>query len=78
MAEATDSRAILLENLRDAGCDAALTAACMARMETEGAVGLLPLLLAYRAELMGVIHAEQERLDCLDFLLYRLKKETRT
>ncbi|WP_243562745.1 hypothetical protein [Neobittarella massiliensis] len=45
---------------------------CRERGETEY---LLQLLDRHRRELMDVLHREQRRIDCLDYLVYQIKKE---
>ena len=70
----------VLQNLADAGCsdelvaryrslsDAALSEDALNRRQ-EG------MLRAYRRELLERLHEEQRRLDCLDYLLYRLRQD---
>ena len=65
------------QNLRDAGCPEKL----ILQYETlEAARNGGPderrqeqLLCAYRKELLTQLHASQRRLECLDYLLYRLR-----
>ena len=77
MAEASDERGILLQNLRDAGCDRELIQRCMELAEHTDAAGILPLLRKYRGTLLGKVHKSQNELDCLDFLIYKLKNSRR-
>ena len=70
MAEAFDTLGMLYQNLQDAGCDAQTVQACMALAEAGNASGMLGLLLKHRATLC----AEQKKVDCLDYLIYALKK----
>ncbi len=57
-------------NLRDAGCDEAF----IAEFEELGSsCARLCLLKARRRELLGAIHAEQTKLECLDYLIYQLR-----
>ncbi len=57
-------------NLRDAGCDEAF----IAEFEALGSsCARLCLLKARRRELLGAIHAEQAKLECLDYLIYQLR-----
>lgn len=59
-------------NLEDAGCPERLIEefgqAKDARQRTAK-------LRAYRRELLCGIHAEQRKLDCLDYLIYQLRNE---
>lgn len=64
-----------LQNLQDAGCDDA-TVAEFLRLETQGCrTGQLCLLAQHRKSLLDAIHQNQRRLDCLDYLLFQLKKQ---
>lgn len=60
------------ECLKDAGCDQELIDAfeAMSGQETRAR---LSLLSRYRLLLLDVIHAEQKKLDCLDYLMYAIK-----
>ena len=71
MAEALDEAGMLLQNLRDAGCGEEMIARCMEQAET---ADIIPMLQTYRSQLLGRVHESQDELDCLDYLLYRLKK----
>lgn len=59
-----------LTNLRDAGCDEAFIAEVDALSST---CAKLCRLKAYRRELLDGIHAEQRKLECLDYLIYHLR-----
>ena len=75
MAEAFDTLGMLYQNLQDAGCDAQTVQACMALAEAGNASGMLGLLLKHRATLWQAVRAEQKKVDCLDYLIYALKKD---
>ncbi len=59
-------------NLRDAGCDEMLIAELDALPST---CAKLCRLKAYRRDLLDSIHAEQKKLECLDYLIYQLRCE---
>ncbi len=62
------------ENLRDAGFGEE-AAAEFINCVAEGDVNRqLKLLACHRAELLRHIHSEEERLNCLDYLVYQVKK----
>ncbi len=61
-----------LINLKDAGCDEALTTEFDA---LPSSCARLMRLKAYRRELLDGIHAEQRKLECLDYLIYELRCE---
>ena len=58
------------ENLRDAGCADALIAELDA---LSSSCAKLCRLKTYRRELLSSIHAEQKKLECLDYLIYQLR-----
>ena len=60
------------ENLRDAGCDEALIAELDA---LPSSCARLCRLKTYRRDLLNGIHAEQRKLECLDYLIYQLRRE---
>lgn len=61
-------------NLMDAGCPAELIQAFMKAFET-GAMGDCSRLLdGYRRTLLDDIHTEEEKLTCLDYLRYQLRR----
>lgn len=74
MAEATDKKGILLQNLQDAGCDESMIQKCISYAEQGRTKEILCLLRKYKPVLLEKIHNSQDELDCLDFLIYKLKK----
>ena len=65
----------IIENLEDAGCDAALTEQFEALWAKSDQKGQMRLLNGYRRLLLDEIHAGQKKLDCLDYLIYQLKAQ---
>lgn len=71
--------AATIRNLEDAGCDGD-TMRCYCELEKQ--VGQNPayrkrqirLLRKHRQELLDDLHGCQKKIDCLDYLLYRLKE----
>ncbi len=76
MPEATDKREILLQNLKDAGCDKETIRQCMILAESGQIAELTRKLAAHKQRLLDVVHANQKEIDCLDFLVYSLQKKT--
>lgn len=68
----------LWQALADAGCDAALSKRFVELAahgcEQEG----LALLAQHRASLLTRCHAEEKKIDCLDYLIYQIKKQAKT
>ena len=75
MAEASDTLALIYQNLKDAGCDAQTTEGCMSFVKSGNAKGMLPLLQRYRKALLGTVRSGQRKIDCLDYLMYKIQKE---
>ena len=72
----------VVRNLMDAGCGEKLIAAYRAIAEQPlpkaSVIGQQACLLrGYRKELLGRLHEDQRRIDCLDHLLYQLKEQAR-
>lgn len=76
MAEANDIPSIIYQNLIDAGCDKQTTDKCMAIVKNGNCSAMLPILTQYRAKLLSTVRSGQKQIDCLDFLIYKLKKES--
>lgn len=74
MAEASDTWGLLYQNLIDAGCDQKTAIQCMSLMEGGKKCDLLRLLSLHRDSLLDALHENQKRIDCLDFLIYKLDK----
>ena len=66
----------LLENLRDAGCDEEMIERYreIAEDGAQCVPKLIRLLTPHRKALLDALHADQARLDCLDYLLFQLRK----
>lgn len=77
MAQALDALGILHQNLIDAGCDKKTIKLCMTLASEQKQADILPLLSRHRTALMETLHAGQQQIDCLDFLVYTMQKELR-
>lgn len=69
------ARTELEQNLRDAGCCPELISQILACRDKEQQTAMLSLLTRHRAELLEDVHRCQKRVDCLDYLIYQLKKQ---
>lgn len=74
MAEANDLYGGIYQNLMDAGCDAFTVENCMDCVNKKRIADMLPFLLRYRSSLLDSMHTWQDKIDCLDFLIYKIKK----
>lgn len=75
MAEASDTYRIIYQNLIDAGCDKSITDKCMLLVKNGKAFDMLPILSRHRKILLDSVHVGQKQIDCLDYLIYTLKKQ---
>lgn len=66
----------LKQALEDAGCDDQLINECIKIVETQRPTELLKPLSRHRAVLLDSLHESQRRIDCLDYLLCRIRKNT--
>lgn len=64
----------LVQNLQDAGCTQGTIDAFMQSYDTNDSVNQTSILAEQRIELLSKIHKEQHKLECLDYLLFQLKK----
>lgn len=65
---------LLLRNLKDAGCNAEMIARFFELQSTGNRHEQLKLLFSHREDLLQKLHKSQNRLDCLDYLIYDIKK----
>ena len=74
MPEASDTQGILRQNLIDAGCDQELVQRCVALTQGERTAEVLRILSRHRRTLLDTVHQGEKQIDCLDFLLYRIRE----
>lgn len=74
MAEINDVYGRVYQNLVDADCDKETTRRCMSLMKDGRYMDMVPILARHRQALLDRIHKGQKEIDCLDYLLYSLKK----
>lgn len=75
MAEASDTLTLIYQNLKDAGCDTQTTEDCMSFVKAGNVKEILPILKQYRKVLLGSVRSGQKKIDCLDYLIYKIQKE---
>lgn len=75
MGEANDSNEILRQNLFDSGCSEEIIDECMALADEKEFGRLNSIISAQKKKLLSEIHEKQKRIDCIDYLSYRLSKE---
>ena len=75
MPEASDARAILRENLKDAGCDQKTISRCEVLVQDKKKAELMRVLSLHRRALLDAVHENERRIDCLDYLIYQIGKQ---
>ena len=78
MPKASDKKAILRENLKDAGCDPDMICRCEALVQGEKRGELMRVLSLHRRVLLATVHENERRIDCLDYLIYQIEKQGKT
>ncbi|MCM1360259.1 MAG: hypothetical protein NC183_07075 [Corallococcus sp.] len=68
-------RTVLLKNLTDAGCGKDLSEEIATLLNENKINEAMTVLAKHRKSVLDNCHAEQKKIDCLDYLVYRLKKE---
>lgn len=71
----TEQARTITQNLKDAGCEAGLIERFLHLHEEGETAEGFRLLSKQRKSLLDTIHAEQKKLDNLDYLIFILKKE---
>ncbi|MCD7729530.1 MAG: hypothetical protein LUI60_06415 [Clostridia bacterium] len=74
MANALDLDAVLRQNLVDAGCGENLVEQCMRYAKAGDFIKVTAILKGLRNDQLNSLHKEQEKLDCIDFLIFRIGK----
>lgn len=66
----------LIRNLHDAGCSHEFVEQFMDKHTTNNLSEQIHLLTEHRSKTLNSLHEEQSKLDCLDYLLFQLKKKS--
>lgn len=76
MPKASDKLGMIYQNLIDAGCSTEMTDTCMEYVREGKITDILPLLSRHRESLLQTVRQGKQKIDCLDFLIYRIKKDS--
>lgn len=68
------SREAVIQNLKDAGCAPDIIECCIACMEQGKKKELLNRLEEHRMDLLHKVHEEEKHIDCLDYLVYQIRR----
>lgn len=74
MTKKCENQKALLQNLLDAGCCEEFISNCMNVSQQQSEQCIIPMLNKYRSDLLDSIHDQQDKLECLDYLIYSIKK----
>lgn len=69
-----ESREAAVQNLKDAGCSQDMIESFLLYFDRNQKEKLLALLEKQRRQLLNVVHNEEKKIYCLDYLVYQLKK----
>lgn len=69
-----NSLSAMIQNLKDAGCDDELIAQFSDLNTQSKTHEQLRILACHRQRLIEQLHQNQKRVDCLDYLIYTLRK----
>lgn len=69
-----DSEESIIQNLRDAGCDEKTAADILDCVKNGEDPECFRLLKKQRSRLLDAVHREEKKIDCLDYLVYRMQK----
>lgn len=69
-----ESSEMIIQNLKDAGCDSDTIEKFMADLQKGKEANGLKRLAAHRKNLLDSLHREQKCIDCLDYLVYQMRK----
>lgn len=69
-----ESAASIIQNLKDADCDSETIEKFIADLQKGKEVNGLQRLAAHRKNLLHSLHQKQKCIDCLDYLVYQMKK----
>lgn len=65
---------VIIQNLKDAGCDSQTIEQFMEDMQKGKETNGLKRLAEHRKKLLDSLHKEQKCIDCLDYLVYQIKR----
>lgn len=68
------SRQVVIQNLQDAGCTQKMVQRIMTQLEKNDFEELSKLLEQHRSCLLNLIHDKEKQIDCLDYLVYQIKR----
>lgn len=70
-----ESREGVIENLKDAGCCSDTIEKFLLYFDENQKEKQLALLEIHRKELLNVVHTEEKKIYCLDYLVFHIKNK---
>ena len=70
------SEQAVIQNLKDAGCCRETVERFLALGDAGDVQGQLQLLAQHRKCLLEKVHRKERRIQCLDYLVYQMEKES--
>lgn len=64
----------VIQNLKDAGCDPDTIEDFLLYFDEGQKEKQLELLERHRKQLLNIVHKEEKRIYCLDYLVYQIKR----
>ncbi|WP_102265997.1 hypothetical protein [Massilicoli timonensis] len=68
------SRQAVMQNLIDAGCSKDMIDDLMKQLAEDDMESLLQMLEQHRACLLSMVHQKEKQIDCVDYLVYQIKR----
>lgn len=68
------SKEIVLQNLKDAGCTQEMLECILTHLNKDDMKEAFKLLEQHRNELLNALHEREKQIDCLDYLVYQIKR----
>jgi hypothetical protein len=65
----------MIQNLEDAGCDYDTITVFVDDIKKGKTAESIKLLNRHRQSLLDILHSDQRQIDCLDYLIYQIKKQ---
>lgn len=76
MADYISYTGAVVQNLKDAGCNEEVVEEFMELAEAGERQKQFKLLEKHRRTLLDKVHSKEKQIDCLDYLVFQMKKET--
>ena len=69
-----DDKEAIINNLKDAGCSQEVIDSFIDGYQDKSPQELIDILRCHRCGLLEKLHHDQKQIDCLDYLIFNIKK----